>query len=319
MAHALENLGNAWADAGDATKAISFYDRYLVVARELGNRCGEGRALGNLGNAWADLGNVRKAITFYDQQLAIAREIEDRHGEAFARWNKAWAIVELGEFSAAVPLLELSLAFYESIGDPRAILIQQNLTQLQKVSPLGNHPANQISIETNIFPEHPPSDSAEEIIQNSANRTEEITDEEIYSWFKNNINNPLSEWLVKLQVFWCIGMLDRDALESTDLALGYKQLASKLKNSNPQFAHIPLPRSIGYIRENCLADLESYFNCLPFSDSAWSGEEQQSALRIEGWVGSRAHGRWTPRARKAWIYVNRFLKLQGLRPTITNI
>ncbi len=38
-------------------------------------------ALGNLGIARADLGETRKAIELYEQWLAIAREIGDRHGE----------------------------------------------------------------------------------------------------------------------------------------------------------------------------------------------------------------------------------------------
>jgi hypothetical protein len=34
--------------------------------REIGDRRGEGNALGNLGIAYADLGDARKAIDFYE-------------------------------------------------------------------------------------------------------------------------------------------------------------------------------------------------------------------------------------------------------------
>ena len=73
-----------WASPGriSASRArrSSFYEQRLAIAREIGDRRGEGSALGNLGNAWADLGETRKAIELYEQSLAIAREIGDRRG-----------------------------------------------------------------------------------------------------------------------------------------------------------------------------------------------------------------------------------------------
>ena len=59
----------------------SIYEQALAIAREIGDRRGEGADLGNLGLAYADLGEPRKAIEFYEQALAIAREIGDRRGE----------------------------------------------------------------------------------------------------------------------------------------------------------------------------------------------------------------------------------------------
>ena len=46
----LGNLGNAYAALGDVHKAIEFYEQALVIAREIGDRQGEGADLGNLGN-----------------------------------------------------------------------------------------------------------------------------------------------------------------------------------------------------------------------------------------------------------------------------
>jgi len=58
----LGNLGLAYADLGEARRAIDYYKQHLVIAREIGDRGGEGNALGNLGRAYAALGNARKAI-----------------------------------------------------------------------------------------------------------------------------------------------------------------------------------------------------------------------------------------------------------------
>ena len=47
-------LGTAYADLGDARKAIEFHEQALVIAREIGDRRGEGTELGNLGNRYAE-------------------------------------------------------------------------------------------------------------------------------------------------------------------------------------------------------------------------------------------------------------------------
>ncbi len=77
---ALGNLGNAYADLGEPRKAIEFYEQALVIAREIGDRRGEGNALGNLGIAYLNLGEPRKAIEFYEQALVI--DSRDRRPDA---------------------------------------------------------------------------------------------------------------------------------------------------------------------------------------------------------------------------------------------
>ena len=48
-----------------------------MIAREIGDRRGEGNRLGNLGSAYSDLGQVEKAIEYYEDALAIGKEIKD--------------------------------------------------------------------------------------------------------------------------------------------------------------------------------------------------------------------------------------------------
>ena len=48
-----------------------------MIAREIGDRRGEGNALGSLGNAYGDLGQVEKAIEYFEDALAIGEEIKD--------------------------------------------------------------------------------------------------------------------------------------------------------------------------------------------------------------------------------------------------
>ena len=62
----LGNLGIAYADVGEVRRAIDLYEQRLVIARELGDRRGEGTVLGNLGIAYKNLGEVRRAIDLYE-------------------------------------------------------------------------------------------------------------------------------------------------------------------------------------------------------------------------------------------------------------
>ena len=68
----LGNLGIAYADLGQVEQAIEHYQQALEIAREIGDRRGEGNCLGNLGIAYADLGQVEQAIQHYQQALEIA-------------------------------------------------------------------------------------------------------------------------------------------------------------------------------------------------------------------------------------------------------
>ncbi|MBK8615930.1 MAG: tetratricopeptide repeat protein [Anaerolineales bacterium] len=115
----LGNLGIAYADLGEARKAIEFYEQRIKIAREIGDRRGEGNALGNLGLAYADLGEARKAIEFYEQRIKIAREIGDRRGEGNALGNLGNAYAALGEARKAIEFYEQALIIDREIGDRR--------------------------------------------------------------------------------------------------------------------------------------------------------------------------------------------------------
>jgi hypothetical protein len=49
-----------------------------AIAKEVGNRAGEGRAHANLGNAYKSQRDYAKTIEHHTQYLAIAQEVGDR-------------------------------------------------------------------------------------------------------------------------------------------------------------------------------------------------------------------------------------------------
>jgi tetratricopeptide (TPR) repeat protein len=116
---ALGNLGVAYKNLGQAEKAVGYYEQDLAIARETGDRGGEGQALGNLGLAYVALGQAEKAVGYYEQHLAIARETGDRRGEGSALGNLGNAYADLGQAEKAVGYYEQDLAIARETGDRR--------------------------------------------------------------------------------------------------------------------------------------------------------------------------------------------------------
>ncbi len=125
---ALGNLGNAYANLGEARRAIQFFEQALLIHRELGDRRSEGADLGNLGQAYANLGETRRAIQFFEQALLIDREIGDRRGEGNALSSLGNASQNLGETRRAIQFFEQALLIFREIGDRRGEgIVQGNL------------------------------------------------------------------------------------------------------------------------------------------------------------------------------------------------
>jgi len=115
----LTNLGNAYADCGDAAGAIRCYEKAVAIARELVDRQQESVRLGNLGGAYADLGQPRRAIGYFSDALVLARLCGDRRAEASHLGNLAAAYLVLDRHRAALQCGRRALACAEEVGDRR--------------------------------------------------------------------------------------------------------------------------------------------------------------------------------------------------------
>ena len=111
------NLGNAYHSLGDFKKAIEYYQRHLSIARKVGDRAGEGQSYGNLGNAYHSLGDFEKAIEYHESDLSIAREVGDRAGEGRSYCNLGIAYDSLGDFKKAIEYHERHLSIAREVGD----------------------------------------------------------------------------------------------------------------------------------------------------------------------------------------------------------
>ncbi|MBE9540982.1 MAG: tetratricopeptide repeat protein, partial [Proteobacteria bacterium] len=115
----LGNLGSAYFNMGQVEKAVEYYENALVIAKEIGDRWGEGNHLGNLGNAYLNVGQVGKAIEYFQKALAILKEIDDRRGEGSVLGNLGNAYRNMGQVEKAIDYYEQALVISKEIGDRR--------------------------------------------------------------------------------------------------------------------------------------------------------------------------------------------------------
>ena len=113
----LASLGHCHYSLGDYRQAIDLHTQALAIARDIGDRQGEGAALGNLGLCYSSLGDYRQAIDLHTQALAIARDIGDRQGEGIELGNLGLCHDSLGDYRQAIDLHTQALAIARDIGD----------------------------------------------------------------------------------------------------------------------------------------------------------------------------------------------------------
>ena len=111
------NLGNAYLSLGDFKKAIEYHNLHLKIAKEVGDKHGEGAAYGNLGSAYHSLGDFKKAIEYHNLILKIAREVGDKRGEGAVYSNLGNAYFSLGDFKKAIEYHNLDLKIAKEVGD----------------------------------------------------------------------------------------------------------------------------------------------------------------------------------------------------------
>ncbi|XP_078348122.1 uncharacterized protein LOC144633186 [Oculina patagonica] len=111
------NLGIAYRRLGDFKLAIEYHKQHLSIARELGDRSGEGVAYCNLGNAHQRLGDFKLVIEYHKQHLSIARELGDRSGEGVAYGNLGIPYNSLGDFKQAIEYHKQHLSIARELGD----------------------------------------------------------------------------------------------------------------------------------------------------------------------------------------------------------
>ena len=111
------NLGNAFGGLGDFKTAMEYHERHLKIAEELGDKAGEGISYCNLGNAFHGLGDFKTAMEYHERHLKIAKELRDKAGEGYSYCNLGNAFRGLGDFKTAMEYYERHLKIAKDLGD----------------------------------------------------------------------------------------------------------------------------------------------------------------------------------------------------------
>jgi tetratricopeptide (TPR) repeat protein len=78
------------------------------------------------------LGQVEQAIAYYQQALAIAREIGDRRGEGNHAWNLGLVYEKQGDYAQAAALMQILVDYEREIGHPDAEKDAQYLAKVRE-------------------------------------------------------------------------------------------------------------------------------------------------------------------------------------------
>ena len=102
MKNSYANHGCTYCGLGQFKRAIKYHQRHLEIAKEMGDKAGEGVSYGNLGNAYQGLGKFKTAIEYHQRHLEIAKEVGDKTGEGRSYSNLGNTYQGLRQFKTAI-------------------------------------------------------------------------------------------------------------------------------------------------------------------------------------------------------------------------
>jgi len=109
------SYAQSYAAEGNESEQQQFYERALLINREVGDRQGEGSTLNNLGRVFDDLGEHTKAKAVFEQALYIFRELGRLRGEGWTLNNLGKTCDALGEKEQARQYLEQALTIRREV------------------------------------------------------------------------------------------------------------------------------------------------------------------------------------------------------------
>ncbi|MFH9442829.1 tetratricopeptide repeat protein [Streptomyces rimosus] len=98
---------------------IETHQLAVESARAAGVRMWLAISLGNLGVAYADRGDLTKAVDHFQQSLVLYQQLGDEHGIVNTISNLAWAELYLGEYGKSLDGLRTALKHYRRLGNRR--------------------------------------------------------------------------------------------------------------------------------------------------------------------------------------------------------
>ncbi len=126
------NIGAVCERLGRDGEAEQSYQRSLAIYANLGQPDGEAQAHNNLGIIYFNQGDTERALASFKRSLALKEKLGDRPGEASTLNNIALLYEKSGALALALENYERSFEILNSLEDPRADLVQENIDTLRE-------------------------------------------------------------------------------------------------------------------------------------------------------------------------------------------
>jgi tetratricopeptide (TPR) repeat protein len=110
-------LGNILLLQGDQEGGREYYEQFLNISKEIGDRWGEGRVIRNIADVYLDQADFRDARNYFEKALQITREIGNRTIESSALVGLGNVYLEQSDYARAKANFEQSLEIAREIGN----------------------------------------------------------------------------------------------------------------------------------------------------------------------------------------------------------
>ena len=113
---AYNSLGAAYFHLGDMQQAMESFTQSLNIVQEVGYKECEKNASCNLANAYYLVGDFQKAIEYYWQSLSLAKGLGDRHWQGYIYRQLGLSYYSVGDFKQAIECHKKHLSIVKTLG-----------------------------------------------------------------------------------------------------------------------------------------------------------------------------------------------------------
>ena len=121
----LSNIGIAYHGIGERRKALGYFEQFVALLHETGERLKESTTLGNMCVINTDLGEYKKAMELCKQALEMKREL-DPAGVAITLSNTGNIYGNLGDYQKALDLYWQARAIHKNFQDEQGAAVVTN-------------------------------------------------------------------------------------------------------------------------------------------------------------------------------------------------
>jgi adenylate cyclase len=121
VATCMNSIGNIHFEQGNYTLALEYYQKTLAIDEALGDKQNIASDLNNIGSIYADQADYPRALEFFEKAMAIHEEIGNQLGIAYSLNNIGIISSYQGNFNRALEYQQKSLAIREEYEDEQGI------------------------------------------------------------------------------------------------------------------------------------------------------------------------------------------------------